>query len=318
MVGFAAGGSRRSRFEPRASKGCQDLRHLLGLVRDARSGAEPRERRAHLRVDRAGKLSPHVDGVFPFADAKSALERMGRREVRGKFVACPQNITKHYRDSRRRSGTNRHAARTNDVWIHASRVRLPVVASLRRRSSLILASSVAAPAFAQAIEPPKLVSDPRSTIPRARRRQDGHRGRARERRGFVGDVAPEDPEEPFASAAVATVKQWRFEARHEERQARPCADQDRGLVLRRPSSPRRRPTVAPPPVAPAAPAARAHSGGGGDRRGQGPRRTRARLQPSRSRARKCVRSRARSAIRSAPSRSCRASRPSSPWPSFRA
>jgi len=36
-----------------------------------------------------GKLQPHIDGVSKFADAGAALERLERREVKGKLVLVP-------------------------------------------------------------------------------------------------------------------------------------------------------------------------------------------------------------------------------------
>ncbi|MCA9511236.1 MAG: zinc-binding dehydrogenase, partial [Myxococcales bacterium] len=36
-----------------------------------------------------GRLKPHVDAVMPFAEARAALERMERREVKGKLVLVP-------------------------------------------------------------------------------------------------------------------------------------------------------------------------------------------------------------------------------------
>jgi NADPH2:quinone reductase len=36
-----------------------------------------------------GRLAPHVDAVFPFARAGEALERLERREVKGKLVLIP-------------------------------------------------------------------------------------------------------------------------------------------------------------------------------------------------------------------------------------
>jgi NADPH2:quinone reductase len=38
---------------------------------------------------RAGKLRPHVDTVFPFVRATEALERLERRDVKGKLVLVP-------------------------------------------------------------------------------------------------------------------------------------------------------------------------------------------------------------------------------------
>ena len=65
---------------------------------------------------------------------------------------------------------------------------------------------------AAAIEPPKLVSEPEVDYPAG-----AHGDKTVvvvvliNALGFVADVTPEDKEEPFASAAVATVKQWKFE-----------------------------------------------------------------------------------------------------------
>ena len=36
-----------------------------------------------------GKLRPHVDEALPFARAGEALERLERREVKGKIVLVP-------------------------------------------------------------------------------------------------------------------------------------------------------------------------------------------------------------------------------------
>ena len=36
-----------------------------------------------------GKLKPHVDAAMKFDEARAALERMERREVKGKLVLVP-------------------------------------------------------------------------------------------------------------------------------------------------------------------------------------------------------------------------------------
>ena len=119
----------------------------------------------------------------------------------------------------------------------------------------LLASSFAAPAFAQAIEPPKLVSEPEVDYPAgAKADKTVIVVVLVNAEGFVGDVTPEDPEEPFASAAVATVKQWKFEPA--TRNGKPVPARIKievsfkaPVVTEAPPEP-----VAPPPVAPAAPA----------------------------------------------------------------
>lgn len=70
---------------------------------------------------------------------------------------------------------------------------------------------VAPRAFAQDVEPPHLVSEMNVSYP------EGAKGDKSivvvvlvNAEGFVGDVTPEDTEEPFASAAIETVKKWKF------------------------------------------------------------------------------------------------------------
>ena len=36
-----------------------------------------------------GSLRPHVDATFPFAEAPAALEKLARRDVKGKLVLVP-------------------------------------------------------------------------------------------------------------------------------------------------------------------------------------------------------------------------------------
>lgn len=44
-----------------------------------------------------GELRPRVDAVLPFARAGEAIERLERREVKGKLVLVPEGVTTLYR-----------------------------------------------------------------------------------------------------------------------------------------------------------------------------------------------------------------------------
>jgi NADPH2:quinone reductase len=54
---------------------------------------EPQKNRAHLArilgMVAEKKLSPHIDTTLPFDRAREALERMERRDVKGKIVLLP-------------------------------------------------------------------------------------------------------------------------------------------------------------------------------------------------------------------------------------
>ena len=89
VVGFAAGEIPKIPLNLALLKGCQ----ICGIFWGSFAMRDPARNRANgariFEWIEQGKLSPHVDGVFPFADAKSALERMERREVKGKLVLVP-------------------------------------------------------------------------------------------------------------------------------------------------------------------------------------------------------------------------------------
>lgn len=89
VVGFAAGEIPKIPLNLALLKGCQ----ICGVFWGSFAMRDPARNRANgariFEWIEQGKLSPHVDGVFPFADAKSALERMERREVKGKLVLVP-------------------------------------------------------------------------------------------------------------------------------------------------------------------------------------------------------------------------------------
>lgn len=89
VVGFAAGEIPKIPLNLALLKGCQ----IVGVFWGSFAMRDPAKNRANgQRIFdwiAEGKLSPHVDGVYPFADARSALERMERREVKGKLVLVP-------------------------------------------------------------------------------------------------------------------------------------------------------------------------------------------------------------------------------------
>ncbi len=89
VVGFAAGDIPRFPLNLILLKGCQ----VVGIFWGQFAMREPARNREN--ADRLfgwiaeGRLAPHVDGVFPFARAAEALERLERREVKGKLVLVP-------------------------------------------------------------------------------------------------------------------------------------------------------------------------------------------------------------------------------------
>ena len=89
VVGFAAGDIPKIPLNLVLLKGCQ----IMGVFWGSFVMREPERNRANaLRIlawVAEGKLKPHVDAVVKFADAQQALERMERREVKGKLVLVP-------------------------------------------------------------------------------------------------------------------------------------------------------------------------------------------------------------------------------------
>ncbi len=89
VVGFAAGPIPKVPANLLLLKSCA----IMGVFWGAFAMRWPEKNRAHIdRVFgwlREGKLRPHVDAVIPFASAKDALDRIVRREVRGKLVLVP-------------------------------------------------------------------------------------------------------------------------------------------------------------------------------------------------------------------------------------
>ena len=89
VVGFASGTIPKIPANLVLLKNCQ----IVGVFWGAFAAKEPERNRAH--AERVfdwmaeGKIRPHVDGVFPFDRAREALEKLARREVKGKLVLVP-------------------------------------------------------------------------------------------------------------------------------------------------------------------------------------------------------------------------------------
>jgi NADPH2:quinone reductase len=89
VVGFAAGDIPRIPLNLVLLKGCQ----IVGVFWGTFSLREPEKNRANgarvLAAVADRTLRPRVDAVLPFARASEALERLERRDVRGKIVLVP-------------------------------------------------------------------------------------------------------------------------------------------------------------------------------------------------------------------------------------
>jgi len=89
VVGFAAGDIPKIPLNLTLLKGCQ----IVGVFWGQFVMRSPEKNRAHgerlLGWIAERKLTPHVDAIMPFAEAGLALERMERREVRGKLILVP-------------------------------------------------------------------------------------------------------------------------------------------------------------------------------------------------------------------------------------
>ncbi|HMI86515.1 MAG TPA: NADPH:quinone oxidoreductase family protein [Polyangiaceae bacterium] len=89
VVGFASGSIPKVPANLLLLKSCD----LVGVFWGAFAQRSPAENRAH--VDRLlawlveGRIRPHVDSVVPFERAREALEKLERREVKGKVVLVP-------------------------------------------------------------------------------------------------------------------------------------------------------------------------------------------------------------------------------------
>lgn len=89
VVGFAAGEIPKIPLNLVLLKGCQ----VVGVFWGSFTMRDPAKNQAHAKQlfdwVAEGKLKPHVDSVLKFADAKTALERMEKRDVKGKLVLVP-------------------------------------------------------------------------------------------------------------------------------------------------------------------------------------------------------------------------------------
>jgi NADPH:quinone reductase len=89
VVGFAAGEIPRIPLNLTLLKGCQ----IVGVFWGQFAMRQPAENRKNaeriLSWVSEGKLRPHIDEVLPFARAAEALERLERRQVKGKLVLIP-------------------------------------------------------------------------------------------------------------------------------------------------------------------------------------------------------------------------------------
>lgn len=89
VVGFAAGEIPKVPLNLVLLKGCQ----IIGVFWGSFATRDPAKNRSNaeriLAWVAGGKLHPHVDAVLKFDDVQQALERMERREVKGKLVLVP-------------------------------------------------------------------------------------------------------------------------------------------------------------------------------------------------------------------------------------
>ncbi len=92
VVGFASGEIPKIPLNLVLLKGCQ----IMGVFWGSFAMREPAKNRAHAEQLFAwiadGKLKPAVDAVLPFSSAAEALQRLERREVKGKLVLTPDRL----------------------------------------------------------------------------------------------------------------------------------------------------------------------------------------------------------------------------------
>jgi NADPH:quinone reductase len=89
VVGFAAGEIPKIPLNLVLLKGCQ----IVGVFWGSFAMRQPAQNRAHceqlFRWIAEGKLRPAIDATLPFTEAATALERLERRQVKGKVVLVP-------------------------------------------------------------------------------------------------------------------------------------------------------------------------------------------------------------------------------------
>lgn len=89
VIGFAAGEIPKIPLNLALLKGCE----IVGVFWGSFAARDPARNQSHATQILAwvaeGALTPHVDRVYPFAQAAEALQRLERREVLGKVVLVP-------------------------------------------------------------------------------------------------------------------------------------------------------------------------------------------------------------------------------------
>jgi NADPH2:quinone reductase len=89
VVGFATGEIPKIPLNLVLLKGCQVVGVFWGSFAMRESAKNRANARKILEWVADGKLRPHVDAVMKFDDARKALERMEKRDVKGKLVLVP-------------------------------------------------------------------------------------------------------------------------------------------------------------------------------------------------------------------------------------
>ncbi len=89
VVGFAAGEIPKIPLNLVLLKGCQIVGVFWGAFAMRESARNHANARKILEWVADGKLRPHVDAVMKFDEAQGALQRMEKRDVKGKLVLVP-------------------------------------------------------------------------------------------------------------------------------------------------------------------------------------------------------------------------------------
>jgi NADPH2:quinone reductase len=86
VVGFAAGDIPKLPLNLVLLKGCQ----VVGVFWGAFAEREPKRNEANLTElvawFREGRIRPRVDAIYPLEETVEAMQRLARREVKGKLV----------------------------------------------------------------------------------------------------------------------------------------------------------------------------------------------------------------------------------------
>jgi NADPH2:quinone reductase len=89
VVGFAAGEIPKIPLNHVLLRGCQ----IVGIYFGEFARRDPAGLRAHMQTiiqwALAGRISAHIDAVYPLERAAEALEAIARRQVKGKVVLKP-------------------------------------------------------------------------------------------------------------------------------------------------------------------------------------------------------------------------------------